>query len=104
MIAQLLWQSNETTALACMNHPFVRGLEDGSLPPQRFARYMEQDAYFLDAFARAYAMALAKSPDRDGFFAFKSLLDGVLDELELHEQLAARHNLNPEPEPEDAPE
>ena len=81
MIAQMLWQSNETTALACLNHPFVQGLADGSLPPQRFARYMEQDAYFLDAFARAYAMALAKSPDRDGFFAFKNLLDGVLDEL-----------------------
>jgi thiaminase/transcriptional activator TenA len=102
MIAQMLWQSNETTALACLNHPFVQGLADGSLPPQRFARYMEQDAYFLDAFARAYAMALAKSPDRDGFFAFKNLLDGVLDELELHEQLAARHNLNLEPEPSQA--
>ncbi|MCC6796387.1 MAG: TenA family protein [Candidatus Hydrogenedentes bacterium] len=102
MIAQMLWQSNETTALACLNHPFVQGLADGSLPPQRFARYMEQDAYFLDAFARAYAMALAKSPDRDGFFAFKNLLDGVLDELELHEQLAARHNLNLEPEPSPA--
>ncbi len=102
MIAQMLWQSNETTALACLNHPFVQGLADGSLPPQRFARYMEQDAYFLDAFARAYAMSLAKSPDRDGFFAFKNLLDGVLDELELHEQLAARHNLNLEPKPSPA--
>lgn len=102
MIARMLWQSNETIALACLNHSFVQGLSDGSLPPQRFARYMEQDAYFLDAFARAYAMALAKSPDRDGFFAFKSLLDGVLDELELHEQLAARYNLNLKPEPSSA--
>jgi thiaminase/transcriptional activator TenA len=99
MIAQLLWQSNESIVQACLDHPFIKGLADGSLPPQRFARYMEQDAYFLDAFARAYAMALAKSPDRDGFFAFKDLLDGVLDELQLHEELAARHNLNLEPEP-----
>lgn len=102
MIAQLLWQSNGAIARACLEHPFVRGLADGSLPPRRFARYMEQDAYFLDAFARAYAMALAKSPDRDGFFAFKNLLDGVLDELSLHEELAARHNLNLEPEPSPA--
>ena len=70
MIAQMLWQTNAPTAQACIEHPFVTGLADGSLPPQRFARYMEQDAYFLDAFARAYAMALAKSPVRDGFFAF----------------------------------
>lgn len=99
MIAQMLWQSNSDVAMSCLNHPFVQGLGDGSLPPQRFARYMEQDAYFLDSFARAYAMALAKSPDRDGFFAFKNLLDGVLDELELHEQLAARHNFSLEPDP-----
>lgn len=99
MIAQLLWQSNGGIAQACLEHPFVRGLADGSLPPQRFARYMEQDAHFLDAFARAYALALAKSPDRDGFFAFKDLLDGVLDELTLHQEIAARHHLNLEPEP-----
>lgn len=102
MIAQLLWQSNLGIAEACLAHPFVSGLADGSLPPQRFARYMEQDAHFLDAFARAYALALAKSPDRDGFFAFKDLLDGVLDELTLHQELAERHNLNLEPEPSPA--
>ena len=99
MIAQLLWRSNEGLAQACLDHPFVQGLADGSLPPQRFARYMEQDSYFLDAFARAYAMALAKSPDREGFFAFKDLLDGVLDELQLHEELAARYELSLEPTP-----
>lgn len=99
MIAQMLWQSNSDLAMSCLDHPFVQGLGDGSLPPQRFARYMEQDAYFLDSFARAYAMALAKSPDREGFFAFKNLLDGVLDELELNEQLAARHNFSLEPDP-----
>ena len=99
MIALTLWEANEDIARACLNHPFVLGLGDGSLPPQRFARYMEQDAYFLDAFSRAYAMALAKCPDRDGFFVFKELIDGVLDELSLHEELAQRHNLNLEPEP-----
>ena len=102
MIAQALWQSSEAVAKAALEHPFVRGLADGSLPPQRFARYMEQDAYFLDTFARAYAMALAKCPDRDGFFAFKELLDGVLDELTLHQELAQRHNLNLQPEPSPA--
>ncbi len=102
MIAQALWDSTEGVAKACLSHPFVQGLADGSLPPQRFARYMEQDAYFLDAFARAYAMALAKCPDRDGFFAFKDLLDGVLDELTLHQELAQRHNLNLQPEPSPA--
>ena len=102
MNAQELWLENQDIAQQCLEHPFVQGLASGELPPQRFARYMEQDAYFLDAFARAYALALAKSPDRDGFFAFKELLDGVLDELDLHEEIAERHNLNLEPEPNPA--
>ena len=99
MIALALWEANTDIAQKSLDHPFVRGIADGTLPPQRFARYMEQDAYFLESFARAYAMALAKCPDRDGFFAFKDLLDGVLDELSLHEELAERHNFNREPDP-----
>ncbi len=31
-----------------------------------FQIYVAQDAYFLESFARAYALALAKSPDREG--------------------------------------
>ncbi|MCC6485993.1 MAG: TenA family protein [Candidatus Hydrogenedentes bacterium] len=102
MNAQELWLENQDIAHQCLEHPFVQGLASGELPPQRFARYMEQDAFFLDSFARAYALALAKSPDRAGFFAFKELLDGVLDELDLHEEIAERHNLNLEPEPNPA--
>jgi thiaminase/transcriptional activator TenA len=99
MIADDLWIENRGLALQCLEHPFVKGIASGELAPQRFARYIEQDAYFLDAYARAYALALAKSPDRFGFFAFKDLLDGVLDELKLHQEVAEHHPLNAEPAP-----
>lgn len=51
---------------------------------------MAQDAYFLEAFARAYALALARAPDRHGLATFHSLIGGVLDELRLHSAYAAR--------------
>jgi thiaminase (transcriptional activator TenA) len=44
----------------------------------------------LDAFCRAYALALAKSPDREGLIAFRELLDAAVDELRLHKGYAAR--------------
>jgi thiaminase len=50
---------------------------------------VSQDAFFLDAFARAYALALARSPDRHGLEAFHGLIGGVLDELRLHAGYAA---------------
>ncbi|MCZ6706630.1 MAG: hypothetical protein O7A71_01605, partial [Chloroflexi bacterium] len=42
-----------------MAHPFVRGIRSGDLPRERFRVYVAQDAYFLKAFARAYALALS---------------------------------------------
>ncbi len=73
-----------------MADAFARGLADGSLPIDRFRAYVAQDAYFLDAFARAYALALARAPDRHALAAFHSLIGGVLDELRLHTAYAAR--------------
>jgi thiaminase/transcriptional activator TenA len=57
---------------------------------QSFRVYVAQDACFLEAFARAYALALARSPDRAGLQAFHALIGGVLEELALHASYAAR--------------
>jgi thiaminase/transcriptional activator TenA len=35
----------------------------GSLPASSFREYVSQDAFFLRAFARAYALAQAKAAD-----------------------------------------
>ena len=49
---------------ACLRHSFVRGLADGSLDETAFRHYLAQDAFFLEAFGRAYALALAKCRDK----------------------------------------
>jgi thiaminase/transcriptional activator TenA len=90
VLARSLWAANQDLADACLAHPFVRGLADSSLPIQSFRAYVAQDAYFLEAFARAYAAALARSPDRYGLEAFSTLIAGVLDELRMHAAYAAR--------------
>jgi len=89
-LAARLWSANADLAHACLHDAFLRGLADGSLPIGWFGAYVAQDAYFLDAFARAYALALARSPDRQGLHAFHTLIGGVLEELRLHATYAAR--------------
>lgn len=89
-LSQHLWRENADLAQAALEHPFVRNLHTGKLPRQHFQNYIAQDAYFLDAFARAYALALAHSSDSQGLRDFFELLAGVLEELRLHEGYAAQ--------------
>jgi thiaminase/transcriptional activator TenA len=97
--AKELWEGNRDLAEACLGHPFVQGIASGELDRERFRIYVAQDAYFLQAFARAYALALAKSPDREGMLVFKDLLAGVFEELELHKGYAERWGISLESEP-----
>ena len=89
-LAKTLWEENADLARKTLGHWFVRGLGDGSLPLESFREYVAQDAFFLEAFGRAYALALAHSPDRGGLHDFAELLAGALEELGLHGKYAER--------------
>lgn len=88
-ISSELWQTNEDLAVACLEHPFVQGIATGTLSKSRFAYYVGQDAFFLEAFARAYSIAGAKAPDWEAFEVFHALAGGVLEELKLHQGYGA---------------
>lgn len=87
-LSTALWNANQDLADACLHHPFVQGIGDGSLPKAKFAYYVGQDAFFLEAFARAYSIAAAKAPSWQGFQVFHGLAEGVLGELNLHQGYA----------------
>ncbi len=93
-IAQRLWRDNTDLATAALGHDFVQGIAAGTLAPATFAAYIGQDAMFLEAFARAYALALAHCPDRAGIDAFADLIAGVRDELRLHDAVVARWGID----------
>ncbi|CAN5810387.1 thiaminase II [soil metagenome] len=93
-LAETLWRENEDLARAALDHRFVRSLADGTLPLKNFQDYVAQDAFYLESFVRAYALALANSPDARGLHDFAALLTGALEELKLHEDYAARWNVD----------
>jgi thiaminase (transcriptional activator TenA) len=93
-LAATLWRNNAELAEAALAHPFVRGIADGTLAQDRFAGYVAQDAFFLESFARAYALAIAHSPDRAALDSFADLLDGVRAELALHASYAQRWGID----------
>jgi thiaminase/transcriptional activator TenA len=93
-LAERLWAQNADLAGEALANPFVRGIAHGSLPEARFAGYVAQDAFFLEAFAHAYALGAARSPDRAGLDAFAGLLQGVREELRLHEGYSSRWGID----------
>ncbi|MCJ7627126.1 MAG: thiaminase II, partial [Longimicrobiales bacterium] len=77
-----------------LNHPFVRGLGDGTLAEERFKRWVLQDYRYLKEFARVFAWAAAKADRLDSMSWYARVLDLTLNtEMELHRQYAARFHL-----------
>ncbi len=68
-----------------LQHDFVRGLGDGSLPPACFRHYLVQDYIFLINYARAYALGVYKGETVEEMRYAVSGVEGLLKgELQLH--------------------
>ena len=87
-LARTLSAANADLVAVAEGHPFLRGIADGTLPRSSFAGYVAQDAFFVEAFARAYAFGVVHSRDRAGLEAFADLLGGVREELRMHDSYA----------------
>jgi thiaminase (transcriptional activator TenA) len=93
---QRLKSAAATEWRAYTEHPFTDALADGSLPEPAFRHYLVQDYLFLIEFARAYALAVYKSPSladmREGAGGLSAILDV---EMGLHVKLCAGWGLTP---------
>ena len=66
-----LWES-------LCDHPFVVEMARGTLDPQRYLFYIEQNLLYLPEYARAIALGVAKTTDRAGLEAFTDLLVNIV--------------------------
>ena len=87
-LSQRLWDDNRDLAEACLEHPFIVGLADGSLSESRYGLFAQQDHFYLDAYARSYAWGAVRAQDWGTRRQFGSLLSGILTEGTLHEKTA----------------
>ena len=51
--SRVLWEENQHLYYASLFNPFVRGIADGTLPRERFEKYLSQDVYYLSVFREA---------------------------------------------------
>lgn len=83
-VAQRLWQQAQARALQSLYHPFVASLAAGSLARADFQAFLLQDAYYLQGFAKAFALAVAKATEPAHMLALIRLMNGIETELSTH--------------------
>ncbi|NIM52267.1 MAG: thiaminase II [Gemmatimonadales bacterium] len=82
---------------AQLEHPFVKGLGDGSLEVERFKRWVLQDYLYLKEFARIFAWAVAKADRLESMGWYAKVLDLTLNtEMSLHRSYAERFGISSE--------
>lgn len=85
-LTDYLWNSIEEIYAKILEHPFVRGLTDGSLSEEAFLFYIIQDALYLRDFARGLAILGAKAPEDKWLMMFaEHARDTIQVERALHE-------------------
>ena len=75
-----LRQEHDDLFEAFWNHPFLRGLHDGTAPHDTVIHYIGQDHQYLTAFARCYGLGIAMSPDREWLRWFADQVRFILDD------------------------
>jgi len=63
----------------CAVTPFIKDLQTGTLPEEKFKQYMIQDSIYLKNYARAYGMAIYRSANLKDIQMYYSILSFVTD-------------------------
>jgi thiaminase/transcriptional activator TenA len=81
-----LWGSIEDIYAGILAHPFLQGLNDGTLPEESFRYYVLQDVLYLREYARALSLVGVRSSDEDTLVMFDEHSAGAIAvERSLHE-------------------
>lgn len=80
-----------------LEHPFVRGIADGTLDIDRFRFYMIQDYKYLLEYSKVFAFGIIKSSREDIMRRFALMVKETLDgEMEIHKKYMARLGITKE--------
>lgn len=82
---------------ACLKHPFVTGIGDGTLAVEKFRYFMLQDYLYLFDYARVFALGVVKARDPELMRTFASNVDAILGgEMKIHRAYMKRLGISEE--------
>lgn len=91
-----LWEQITPTFEAILAHPFLTGIVDATLEPERFVHFIEQDGMYLRAYARAlsYTAGHAELPADTALFT-TSAARAIAVEQGMHAELLEGFGVDP---------
>lgn len=82
---------------ACLRHPFVTGIGDGTLDMEKFRYFMLQDYLYLFDYARVFALGVVKARDPELMRVFATNVDAILGgEMKIHRAYMKRLDITEE--------
>ncbi len=88
--ADLVWEEG-------YRQPFIRELDEGTLPREKFAFYLLQDFRYLNDYARVHALGLAKTDDPEIMAFMLNVQNGALNvESTVHRTYLASYGITDE--------
>ncbi|WP_240375019.1 thiaminase II [Bacillus piscicola] len=92
-----IWESVKPIWQSYLDHPFVKGIGEGSLDQEKFKHYMKQDYVYLVEYSRLFAFGAAKAQNLETMTTFANLLHGTMNfEMDLHRDYAAKFGITNE--------
>ncbi|WFD09589.1 thiaminase II [Tepidibacter hydrothermalis] len=68
-----------------IDHPFVKQIGEGSLPKEKFEKYLIQDYLYLKEYSKVFCMGVIKAKTMDEMrFFYKSIKGTMEDETAVH--------------------
>lgn len=78
-----------------LEHPFVKGIGQGTLDKEKFIHYMKQDYIYLIEYSRVFAIGSTKANDLETMTLFANLLHGTMNfEMDLHREYAEKFGIS----------
>ena len=94
---QRLYEAAKPIWRQCHDHPFVRGIGDGTLDMEKFRWFLLQDYLYLFDYARVFAWGVIKARDQDLMRTFSANVDAILGgEMKIHRAYMARLGITEE--------
>ena len=82
---------------ACLRHPFVTGIGDGTLDMEKFRYFMLQGYLYLFDYARVFALGVVKARDPELMRVFAANVDAILGgEMKIHRAYMKRLDITEE--------